>query len=211
MNDRYLIINEEIWQPYVTFMIFCSLAMIISTPSPYSIESGASTDLFINNPLFFFIYLASSAVFGLNMGAISKKRQEEGSLLLLNNLGRLILINTICIPLFIFQRALYPGRIGFFPLIALYGIVTGLLFCGISIILEDDRVLGVSQGFILKYFLLAAFFFSPKGMLSAMTSIRGLLLGGSAHGFYLDILVAMGLTVTIWYILLRNVRRAEDD
>lgn len=210
MENKYSIIDMESRGPYITFLLFCTAGLVISTPSPRPVESSLHGNLFLKLPLFFFIYLLFSAIFGLNSGSISQERKETGRTFLLVTGGRILLVNVMCIPLFIFQRALYPGQAIYFPLIVLYGVFLGFLFSGLSKALESPDALGLPQGFLLKYFLLVCFFFLPQGLLSAMIDVQTLLYGGAPSVLSVEILVAAGLTLLVWLILITRTVVTAD-
>lgn len=211
MENKYSIIDAESRGPYLTFLLFCTAGLVISTPSPRPVKSSIDGNLFLSVPMFFFTYLLFSAVFGLNVGGISQERKETGRNSLIATMGRILLVNVTCIPMFIFQRALYPGQEIYFPLIILYGGILGLLFSGLSRALESPDVLGTPYGFLLKYLLLGGFFFLPQGLLSAMIDTQTLLYGGSPSLLSFEILLGAGLTLLVWPILITKTTVTADD
>lgn len=183
-TNKWGIVDHLNWQPFFTFLFFSGIGLILSIPLAGEIGYFDQFGYFSSvSGIFFFIYVLFLGILGLNIGAISAARNEQGRALLLGMVGRVFIALFFSLPFVLFELNLHPGKEMAFIFILLYGAIICLLCAGTSRLIEGSKVLGLSPGFILKYFLFALYFFAPLGSFSFISPLAGvaaILQGGTA-------------------------------
>lgn len=160
MRRRSEIIDRELLNPLFSYLLFCGIALLLSTPAAVRVRDFEALGLLSGIPVFFYVHVLFSGILGLNLGAVGAARGETGSARLSRLVERVLLAEALILPYLVFEAALYPGRKAAILLAFLYAILLGLL-CGlVASLLERSDERG-SHPFFLKYAAFAAFLSVP--------------------------------------------------
>jgi hypothetical protein len=188
MHRRSEVIDRELLNPFFSYLLFCGIALLLSTPAAVRVRDFEALSLLSGIPIFFYVHVLFSGILGLNLGAVGAARGETGTARLFRLIERILLAEALTLPFVVFEAALYPGRETTILLAFLYAALLGLL-CGlVATLLEKPHERG-THPFFLKYMALAVLLgapwaiepvASPLGMVDALfhgTPMPRLLLG----------------------------------
>jgi len=176
MRPRSDLIDREILNPFFGYLLFCGIALLLSTPAALRIRNFEALSLLSGIPVFFYVHVLFSGILGLSLGAIGAARSETGRRGIVRLVGRLLLAQALTLPYLVFEAALYPDREATVLIAFLYAALVGLLCGVVASSLESSERRG-AHPFLLKYaafltYLAAPWAFqpvvSPLGMVDAL-------------------------------------------
>ncbi len=211
MTRSYALMDRDSWRPYFSLVLFCGVALILSIPGARVVRDLASASLLSALPTFFYAHALFMGLLGLRLGTASAEQGEQGGRMLLSLALRVLLGQFLCLPYFVFARALFPGRGGAFALIALFTALVSLALALLSWLIEQPRRSRSSSGFLARYTLFVGYYAAPLAglpLLSPLGAVR-LLLEGVAP---LEALLAFVAPAALLAVLapLAARRKGED-
>jgi len=205
MRRRSDLVDREILNPFFGYLLFCGIALLLSTPAALRVRNFEALSLLSGIPVFFYVHVLFSGILGLNLGAIGAARGETGRSGIARLVSRLLLGEALTLPYLVFEVALYPGRESVVVLSFAYAVLVGLLCALVASLLEVPDARG-AHPFLLKYAAFAAYLtapwafqpvVSPLGMVDAL--FRGSSFGRLLLGFVAVIaLLGIALGLACW-------------
>ncbi len=197
MRGRSDLIDREILNPFFGYLLFCGIALLLSTPAAVRVRNFEALSLLSGIPVFFYVHILFSGILGLNLGAVGAARGEIGRRGLFRLMERVLLGQALTLPYLVFEYALYPGQAAAVLLAFVYATLFGLL-CGLVAALLEGASGQGSHPFLLKYAAFVAYLAAPwaiQPVVSPLGMVDSLFRGAGAGKLLLGfgvVLVLLG-------------------